>query len=460
MAKRVLGDDPFAASRPAAPVKSSAKPARGARPKAQKTSVSTPRRSPRADAPAVMPPDAVSVHPPSESSAPVLYDDLGAADVPPDLAVPSLTVPVPDLPAETHAATEEPRAIDIESAIRDLEAGIDRLLHAARPGESPEQTSQATMDRVSDRLHAAVGGRTAALRESDTSGLQDAARELLSSEYYLRQWGRVAMRDRTESVDEFGLDPVYQSRWQPVLDFLYDRWWRVEVEGIENVPTTGPVALVANHAGALPYDGLMLSMALRREHPAARTLRWLAEDFVFHFPFVGVHVNRLGAVRACQENAERLLRRGACVGLFPEGVKGVAKPYRERYHLQRFGRGGHIKLALRTRTPIVPVTILGAEETHPMVLPGGFLAKVLGVPYVPVTPTFPWLGPLGLVPLPSKWRIFVGEPLAMDGYGPDAADDEVLVGRLNEKLRATIQHTLDNALRTRGSSVRGENAKP
>ncbi len=221
------------------------------------------------------------------------------------------------------------------------------------------------------------------------------------------------------------------------------------------MPATGRVALVCNHSGAVPYDGIMLSMALRRDAPTPRQLRWLAEDFIFHLPFAGAFLTRLGAVRACQENAERLLRHDACVAMFPEGVKGIAKLYRDRYRLQRFGRGGHIKLCLRTRTPIVPVAIVGAEETHPLVAPSAPIARMLSLPYFPITPTFPLLGAAGLVPLPSKWHIVFGDPMPMDGYSPDAADDEVLVNRLNEKLRATIQDMLERALRARRSVFSG-----
>ncbi|MBI5512590.1 MAG: acyltransferase family protein [Deltaproteobacteria bacterium] len=336
-----------------------------------------------------------------------------------------------------------------------LEDALERVL-AAR--DTPE--AREALGRLSSKLTPGAGA-LAATQDPQRGGELardtgdfDVARELFNTSYYLRQWGRVAMRDRFEEVDDFGYDARYEARWRPLFDFLYDRWWRVDVEGIENVPSTGPVALVANHSGALPWDGVMLAAALRKEHPAKRQVRWLAEDFIFHFPFLGAYSNRLGAVRACQENAERLLRSGACVGVFPEGVKGLAKLYAERYRLQRFGRGGHIKLALRTGTPLVPVTIVGAEEASPNVLPSGFLARLLGVPYVPLTPTFPWLGPLGLLPAPSKWTIHFGEPLVLD-EPPSAADDEVLVGRLNERLRSTIQGTLDRCVAKRRSIWRG-----
>jgi 1-acyl-sn-glycerol-3-phosphate acyltransferase len=195
----------------------------------------------------------------------------------------------------------------------------------------------------------------------------------------------------------------------------------------------------------------MIKHAITREHGHPRDLRWLTEDFIYHMPFLGSAMNRLGAVRACQENAERLLAKEELVAVFPEGVKGIGKLFAERYRLQRFGRGGFIKLCLRTGTPIVPVAVVGAEETNPLLFKIEHLSKALGVPYVPVTPTFPALGPLGLLPAPTKWRIQFGEPLDLSSHGPEAADDEILVGKLAERVRATIQGMLDRAVGTRKS---------
>jgi 1-acyl-sn-glycerol-3-phosphate acyltransferase len=278
------------------------------------------------------------------------------------------------------------------------------------------------------------------------------ARELLTYDFYLKQWGRAGMRKRAEQVDDFGHDPQYEARFIPLFDALYRLWFRVEAHGAEHIPEKGRCLVVANHSGGpLPYDGIMLRTTVRREHPAHRELRWLAEDFVYHLPFVGTAMNRLGAVRACQENAERLLAGGRLVAVFPEGAKGIGKLYKDRYKLQRFGRGGFIRLCLRTRTPIVPCAIVGAEEANPMLYRVESIAKGLGMPYIPITPTFPALGPLGLMPAPTKWKVTFGEPLAFDEHGPEAADDEVLVGRLAERVRATIQGMLDRTLAARES---------
>jgi 1-acyl-sn-glycerol-3-phosphate acyltransferase len=282
----------------------------------------------------------------------------------------------------------------------------------------------------------------------------DTARELLSSDFYLRKWGRLAMRGRSEEVDDFGFDPIYDAKLKPLLDFLYTKYFRVETTGIGNVPSTGRCLLVANHSGTLPLDGVMIKAAVKREHAgtgAPRDVRWLTEDFIYHMPYLGSAMNRLGAVRACQENAERLLAKEQLVAVFPEGVKGIGKLFAERYRLQRFGRGGFIKLCLRTGTPIVPVAVTGAEETNPLLFKIEHLSKALGVPYVPVTPTFPLLGPLGLLPAPTKWRIQFGEPLDLSAHGPEAADDEILVGKLGERVRATIQGMLDRSVGARKS---------
>ena len=261
---------------------------------------------------------------------------------------------------------------------------------------------------------------------------------------------RVAMLGKSEVVDDFGRDPIATARWEPLLDFLYSRWFRVEATGLEHVPGTGRALLVANHAGTLPYDSAMVMHAVRRDHPSRRDVRPLIEDAVFHLPWLGPLMQRIGGVRACPENAERLLSKDELVAVFPEGVKCMGKLWRDRYRLQRFGRGGFVKLALRSGAPIIPVAVVGAEEALPMVAKVTWFARSIGLPYVPVTPTFPWLGPLGLVPLPSKWRLTFGPPIELGKqYGPEAADDRLLVNRLADSIRAQIQQMVDETLAAR-----------
>lgn len=281
-------------------------------------------------------------------------------------------------------------------------------------------------------------------------------RRRLPLEFLWKRYRRLAMRGRSGQVDDFGRDPVYTARFDPLLDFLYRAYFRVDAQGVEHVPDSGRVLLVANHSGTLPYDGLLLMHALRREHPAGRDARPLVEDFVVHFPYVGTLISRLGGVRACPENAQRLLENNQVVAVFPEGLKGMGKLYTERYKLQRFGRGGFVKLALRTRTPIVPVAIVGAEEAHPMLGKVTWMARSLGLPYIPITPTFPLLGPLGLAPLPSKWFIRFGPLIDVAaGRSPDAAADRILVNRLTENVRTTIQTMVDDILTTRKTVLFG-----
>jgi 1-acyl-sn-glycerol-3-phosphate acyltransferase len=270
------------------------------------------------------------------------------------------------------------------------------------------------------------------------------ARRRIPMEFVWKRWRALAMRGRSDVVDDFGRDPIATARWEWVLDFLYSKWFRVTATGVENVPARGPALLIANHAGSLPYDSAMVMHAIRKDHPARRDVRPLVEDAVFHLPWLGPLMNRIGGVRACPENAERLISKGEVVAVFPEGVKGMGKLFRDRYRLQRFGRGGFVKLALRTGAPIIPVAVVGSEEALPLLARVTWFAKSVGIPYVPVTPTFPWLGPLGLVPLPSKWKIKFGEPLHVSReYGPEAADDRLLVGRLSEQVRAQVQAMVD-----------------
>jgi 1-acyl-sn-glycerol-3-phosphate acyltransferase len=253
-------------------------------------------------------------------------------------------------------------------------------------------------------------------------------------------------------VDEFGFDAELTDKVLfALLRPLYRRWFRVEVAGIENLPDTGGALVVANHSGAVALDALITSLAVHDEHPAHRFLRALGADLVFQTPFVGELARKGGATLASNTDAERLLSTGRLVGVWPEGFKGIGKPFRERYKLQRFGRGGFVSAALRTRTPIVPCSIVGAEETYPIIGNLPTLARLLGLPYVPVTPTWPWLGPLGMIPLPSKWLIEFGPPVATHELGPGAADDPMLVFDLTDQIRQTIQQTLYSLLIQRRS---------
>lgn len=255
----------------------------------------------------------------------------------------------------------------------------------------------------------------------------------------------------SEEVDEFGSDRRFAESLEPFFEFLYAVWWRVEAAGIDRVPDKGPGLIVANHSGVLPYDGLMVKLAVRHEHPARREVRMLALDMFALLPFLAPMLTKSGAVRAHPENGERLLRKGELVGVFPEGVKGVGKRFRERYKLARFGRGGFVRLALRTGAPIIPCAVVGAEEIHPVLAKADWVGRPFGLPYFPITPTFPVLGPLGLLPLPTKWSIDFADSIDLGRYGPEGAEDPILVNRLSEDVRATIQGMIDGRLARRRS---------
>ncbi len=258
------------------------------------------------------------------------------------------------------------------------------------------------------------------------------------------------------AVDEFGFDPQYNDALVlPILRFFYDTWFRVEVSGIENLPSTGAGLVVANHAGTLPFDGPMLSVAVRDHHPAHRDLRLLAADIVFDLPFFGPIARRAGHTMACNADANRLLADGELTAVFPEGYKGLGKPFRDRYKLQRFGRGGFVAAALRAGAPIIPCSIIGSEEIYPMLADVKLLARVLGVPYFPITPLFPLAGPLGLVPLPSKWHIAFGTPVDTSGYDETAADDPMVTFEITDQVRETIQQTLFGLLSQRRNTFSG-----
>ena len=250
--------------------------------------------------------------------------------------------------------------------------------------------------------------------------------------------------------DDWGFDEEFVRAIEPLFDFLYDTWWRVKAIGVENVPARGGAILAANHAGILPWDATMMSLAIRREHPLPRDPRFLVLDWAFELPYVSVVMRKVGGVVASPHNALRLLHEDRLVAVFPEGIKGTGKPFAQRYRLQRFGRGGFVEVALRAGAPIVPVAVVGSEEIYPKLGEAPLLARLTGAPYFPLTPTFPWLGPLGAVPLPSRWRIEFCEPIETTVYGPEAADDRALALELSERVRDAIQHKLYENLVERG----------
>jgi 1-acyl-sn-glycerol-3-phosphate acyltransferase len=258
------------------------------------------------------------------------------------------------------------------------------------------------------------------------------------------------------TVDEFGFDPhLHSAIFLPLLRVLFKSWFRVEVSGIENLPESGAALVVANHAGVLPFDGLMTSVAVRDNHPAHRDLRLLAADMVFDMPMLGQAARKAGHTMACTSDAHRLLAGGELTAVFPEGYKGLGKHFKDRYKLQRFGRGGFVSAALRTKAPIVPCSIVGSEEIYPMIADVKLLARLFGLPYFPVTPLFPLAGPVGMLPLPSKWHIQFGEPIDTAEYDETAAEDPMVTFELTDQVRETIQQTLYQLLANRRNTFLG-----
>ncbi|MFD5497642.1 lysophospholipid acyltransferase family protein [Streptomyces sp. GDS52] len=312
---------------------------------------------------------------------------------------------------------------------------------APAPGGHREPRAQRPREPVTDGGDAGGGARP----ETDGEGGLD--RRVASGLAFLRR-----RLTGDYAVDDFGYDEeltdqVLMSLLRPV----YEKYFRVEVKGIENIPSEGGALIVANHSGTLPMDGLMMQVAVHDNHPADRHLRLLAADLVFMLPVVNELARKLGHTLACAEDAARLLEQGELVGVMPEGFKGLGKPFADRYKLQRFGRGGFVSTALRARTPIIPCSIVGAEEIYPMIGNGRTVARLLGLPYFPLTPTFPWLGPLGAIPLPTKWTIQFGEPIHTENYPPEAAEDPMLMFNLTDQVREQIQHTLYKLLVQRRS---------
>ena len=242
--------------------------------------------------------------------------------------------------------------------------------------------------------------------------------------------------DRVGCGDPFGLDPVFRELVTPAFRFLHDRYWRVEVSGVQHVPAEGAVLLVANHSGALPFDGAMIITAmdaLRR-----RVVRFLYDRFVEAVSPLDAFYRKVGGVTATRDNARTLVEQGEAVLLFPEGISGVAKPFTERYRLRAFSPG-FAHLAIQHDTPVVPVAVVGAEEIYPLVGRAESVGKRLGMPYLPITPFFPLLGPLGALPLPTKWFITFGRPIRLRAGSEGAyvqAHDEA--ARVRRRLQTMV----------------------
>ncbi len=230
---------------------------------------------------------------------------------------------------------------------------------------------------------------------------------------------------------------------QTLISFLYHYWFRCEVEGVENVPSTGGALLVSNHAGALPPDASMIAKAIQEEHPRPRKLHLTVEHFFKGYPFFSMLVAKIGGVPAHPANVHRLLHdEQQLVLVFPEGAKATEKLYKDRYKLRRFGRGGFVEAAMRAGVPIVPIAVVGAEEAMPTFAQVNVLKRLTGLLYFPITPLFPHLGLLGTAYLPAKFKLRFLEPVATDRMGAEPWEDKGLVQDVAGDIRARIQDEL------------------
>jgi 1-acyl-sn-glycerol-3-phosphate acyltransferase len=259
--------------------------------------------------------------------------------------------------------------------------------------------------------------------------------------------------DRSRELDDWGRSQRVFDLVEPLLDFYYRYWFRVEVSGIEHVPADGGALLVSNHSGALPPDAPMIMQAIRHEHPRTRPLYMLGEHWFKGYPGIGLLANKMGLVAAHPANAQRLLGDEQRLALvFPEGQKGSRKLYWQRYHLRRFGRGGFVRTAMRAGVPIVPVAVVGAEEAMPIFAHVPLLQRLTGLIYFPINHAFPHFGlAAGLMYLPAKFKIHFLDPVDLSRYGAEDADDVSLVQTLAEDVRGRIQDELDSLLRSRKS---------
>ena len=338
-------------------------------------------------------------------------------------------------------------------------------IYEAAPKERRKRSQDAKVVRAAERfrlprrvrrlqrqapMYALQGMNELSTRLRDLTGHEviDMNRVMGLAQFAYRQQ-QLARRGPNYSVDEFGFDAAWTEALLPLFGVLYRDYWRIETTGIENVPATGRAMLVANHAGVLPWDGTMIKTAVFVAHPQPRHVRALVASLFMGMPMLSWFLRRTGQTVGHPDDTRRLLERDQLVLVFPEGVRGTGKHFEDRYKLRRFGRGGFISTAIRAGAPIIPVSVVGSEELYPMIGDLRGVAKLFGLPYFPVTPFWPWLGPLGLIPLPSKWRIQFHRAIHVEENPPDSADDQNVVMALSDQVRDTIQQGLYDNLKLR-----------
>lgn len=366
--------------------------------------------------------------------------------------------------AEPAAAGSEPSQVELQA---DLQSEIDRLIarvEATTDYKAPPFTPQALLRLLEENASRfqpeVLRGILEKLRATVSADLLDL--DTWKGIWYVLNYSLQAQADTVKrrahgeyETDDWGLDPEFIDAVQPFLSFMYRTYWRVQATGLEHVPAEGPALLTSNHSGQLPWDGAMIGAAIYLDHPAQRIVRSLYATWFPTLPFLSPMLTKMGQALATVDNGTRLLQEGNLVAVFPEGYKGVGKLFRDRYRLARFGRGGFVKMALRTAAPIIPVAVVGAEETYISLYRSRTIAQLIGFPYFPISPTFPWLGPLGFVPLPTKWYIDFGAPIPTEQYGPEAANNLVLVSQLTDQVRNIVQDMIYQRLAQRRSVFLG-----
>ncbi len=246
-----------------------------------------------------------------------------------------------------------------------------------------------------------------------------------------------------QKKDEFGFDLNTWAVWEPFFRFCFEDYFKVTVQGIENIPAEGSALIIGNHSGLLPIDGAMMSMAMCNSHPSARRIRYLITDWFFHLPLLGAWMQETGQVRASLEIAEKLLKNDELIGLYPEGIRGVGKTFKDRYRVVDF-HPGFVKLAISGQVPIIPVATVGGDEIFPNIMNLPKMASFMRLPFFPITPAFPWLPfPLWMTPLPVKWFINIHKPITLD-YPPEKAHDKKLVREIAKDIQYEIQRDLND----------------
>lgn len=326
---------------------------------------------------------------------------------------------------------------------------ISRLSQRIESQESAQTETKRNESGILQMMQASLSGMTDSewLDPATWQGIAMVAQTALDV-----QRDFVARRLRGEyDVDEWGYDQEIANYFALVAGVMYSKYWRVELTGVEHIPNYGRALLVANHSGVLPTDGAMIAYGIGEHHPARRLARALVADWFPSLPFFSSLLNKTGQVLAHPDNGRRLLENDELVLVFPEGYKGVGKLFKDRYKLARFGRGGFVKMAVEAQAPIVPVAVVGAEETYPMLANVRPIARLIGFPFFPITPTFPLLGLFGVVPLPSKWYIDIGEPIDTSQLDPELIQNPAYLSDLTDMVRNRVQEMIDRRLAARRS---------